>query len=142
MYEQLSLPICQSASDTVSVFRVRLSQLLESDEVSKTQEALFSLKSCDLLKSDTLQYYSPKTLQDFSITKKDAPSKSSSKRWQSWGILSNGKCLTAKISECHKTGEGSSLLDILEKEVDEKYFLSQIAVDRLLSYKDTKIEKE
>lgn len=29
--------------------------------------------------------------------------------WQNWGTLSNGKCLTARTSECHSTGKECSL---------------------------------
>lgn len=67
-------------------------------------------------------------------------SRQSSEQWQSWGIAWNGKCLTAKISECHKIESEYSLSDILEDQVDEKYFLSSETVKRLLNYKDTKVE--
>lgn len=65
-------------------------------------------------------------------------SRLSSKRWRSWGIVSNGKCLTADIMY-PKTGSECSLLDILEDSVDDRYFLSQKTIDRLMSYKDTKV---
>ena len=48
----------------------------------------------------------------------------SSPRLMKWGMTSNGKCLTAKITEYHKTGNECSLSDILEEQVDQKYFLS------------------
>lgn len=51
----------------------------------------------------------------------------------------NGKCLTADISY-HKTESEYTLSDILEESVDSKYFLSQKAIERLTSYKDTKIQ--
>lgn len=66
MYEQLSLPICQNASATVSDFHARLSRLLDTEEDSMIPVELSSLKSCDLLKNDSLKYYSLKMLQDFS----------------------------------------------------------------------------
>lgn len=69
------------------------------------------------------------------------PSKRSSVRWQNWGILSNGKCLTAKISESHKIESECSLPDILEESVPEKYFLSQQTIQRLTSYKDSKVSQ-
>ena len=62
--------------------------------------------------------------------------------WQSWGILWNGKCLTAKTLECHNTEKGCSLSDILEEEVADKYFLSEQTIQRLMSFKDTKILTE
>lgn len=66
-------------------------------------------------------------------------SRQSSEQWMSWGTVWNGKCLTADISESHRIERGSSLSDILEESVDEKYFLSQKTIDRLMSYKDTTI---
>ena len=45
-------------------------------------------------------------------------------RWMNWGTMSNGKCLTAKISESRKIENGSILSDILEEQAGEKYFLS------------------
>jgi hypothetical protein len=42
-----------------------------------------------------------------------------------WGMTANGKCLTAKISESHRIGKECSLSDILEEQVDQKYFLSE-----------------
>ena len=66
-------------------------------------------------------------------------SKRSCVRWESWGISWNSRYLTAAISECRKIGRECSLSDILEKNPDEKYFLSQQTIDRLLSYKDTRI---
>jgi hypothetical protein len=50
--------------------------------------------------------------------------KPSSPRLLNWGMVSNGKCLTARISASPRTGNGCSLSDILEESVEEKYFLS------------------
>lgn len=41
------------------------------------------------------------------------------------GTMQNGKCLTLKTSESPKTESVCSLWDILEEEVQEKYFLSK-----------------
>lgn len=49
------------------------------------------------------------------------------------GTLSNGKCLTAKISVFPKTGSACSLSAILETSVDEKYFLSDQQMARILA---------
>ena len=65
------------------------------------------------------------------------PSRPSSQPWQSWGMVWNGKCLTANTSEFPKIGKGCSLSDILEESVDSKYFLSQKTLNRLMDYKDT-----
>lgn len=70
---QLTLPgldptMFQKPIVTVSDFLVRLSVLLETDEALKMHEELYFLKSCGLLKRDSLKYYSRKTLLDFSTT--------------------------------------------------------------------------
>lgn len=49
-----------------------------------------------------------------------------------WGMMSNGKYLTAKISACRKTENESILLDILEEKAEEKYFLSEKRCEKLV----------
>lgn len=49
------------------------------------------------------------------------------------GTVSNGSCSTQKISVFPKTGKGCSLLDILEEQVDERYFLSEEQTARILA---------
>lgn len=66
-YEQLELPICLNANVTVLDFHARLSALLDTEEDLKIQEALYSLKSCGWLKSDSLKYFSQKMFQDYLI---------------------------------------------------------------------------
>lgn len=61
----------------------------------------------------------------------------SSVQWQMWGTLSNGKCLTASISEYRRIEKECSLSGILEKTVARKYFLSQRTIQRLMSYEDS-----
>lgn len=56
----------------------------------------------------------------------------SSLRWMPLGITRSGNCLTLKTSEFHKTEKGSILQDILEKEVDEKYFLSKEQAEKIM----------
>jgi DNA (cytosine-5)-methyltransferase 1 len=58
-------------------------------------------------------------------------SESSLTQWKSWGIASSGRRLTADTI-CHKTARASSLSDIMEDSVDEKYFLSDAAATRLM----------
>lgn len=49
-----------------------------------------------------------------------------------WGMMSNGNCLTARILEYHKIENGCSLSDILEEHVDEKYFLSEEQMEKVI----------
>ena len=53
-------------------------------------------------------------------------------KWNNWGTMSNGSCLTQRISEYRKTGKESILLDILEAEVSGKYFLSKEQTEKIV----------
>ena len=59
--------------------------------------------------------------------------KPSSEPWTDWGMMWNGKCLTAKILECRKIGNVCSLSDILEDNVPETFFLSAEKVSQLVT---------
>lgn len=50
-----------------------------------------------------------------------------------WGIISNGVCITANISESRSSADGCILSDILTEEVPEKYFLSAAVMRKLLN---------
>ena len=65
----------------------------------------------------------------------------SSVRYLNWGIMSNGRCLTARISESHSQGNGCILSDILMEDVPEKYYLSQKQMEQLL-YKSMLANRE
>ena len=56
----------------------------------------------------------------------------SSVRYLSWGMVWNGKCLTARILESPNPESGCILSDILIEDVPEKYYLSQQQMERLL----------
>ena len=109
---------------------------------SQILEELYFLKSCGWLKSESLKYYSPKMSRDYLTTMRDGPLEPSSEQWMNWGTMWSGSYLTARILEYPKTGNGCSLSDILESQVDEKYFLSDQATKRILAYKDTKVLQE
>ena len=111
---QLSLGICPMQRCTASDFHVRVSALLDTDEVSKIHEGLSSLKLCGWLKSDTLTYFSQKMSRDFSTTITDEPSEQSSEQWMNWGTMSNGRCVIANTLGFPKIEKESSLLDIIE----------------------------
>ena len=64
----LDLETYRRPNVTVSDFRVKLFQLLESGEALKIHEALYFLTSCGLLKNESLKYYSLKMSPDCLIT--------------------------------------------------------------------------
>ena len=109
--------------------------LLENVEASVIQEARFSLISLGLSGKNNHAFYCLKTSKGFYLTTKAAPSTQSSPRLMSWGTTVNGKCLTAKITESPRTESGSSLSDILEEQVDRRYFLSEKAIAGILKHK-------
>ena len=57
----------------------------------------------------------------------------SSQGYQNFGMMQNGKCLTARISGSLKIGKDCSLSDILEDNPDPKYFLLWEKLTRTLA---------
>ena len=98
--------------------------LLAEGRVSKTLVARYSSRYAELRRLKNLSYYSSKTLKDYSVMTEEQRSASSFKRWMNWGTGSNGRYLTAATGFL-KTGSVSSLSDILEDQVADRYFLSE-----------------
>jgi hypothetical protein len=66
-----------------------------------------------------------KTFRASYLPMEEKISKSSFKRWPSSGMLLDGVCLTANISESPNHAAESTLLDILEgQSVSQRYYLS------------------
>ena len=122
----------QSLISCAEDFRARLFQLLEKDKVLKMPEELYSLKLPDWLKQDDLRIFYLKMYPDcYRITKARRLTPSYI-RFMNWGIMWNGKCLTARISESLSPEKECILSDILMKDVPEKYYLSPEQTRRLL----------
>ena len=135
--------IYQKRNYSLGDFLAKLSRLLAKGKALKIQEALCSMRLQGLLELTDIKLYSLRTSKDYSATKKGAPLKLSSESWMSWGMTANGKCLTARISEFHRTGNECSLSDILEDQVENKYFLSQKAIIGILRrYEDGNLLEE
>jgi len=113
-------------------FLVKAFRLLAKGKDLKIQEAHSFLKYAESQGLKDPHIFSLKTSGDCSHMITDIRSWLSLNPWQNWGILSNGRCLTAKISEFHRTGNECLLLDILQKQVPQKYFLSKKAYKRLI----------
>src|SRR3990167_9455525 len=108
-------------------------QSLESAEGSMTLAGRSSLKLREYCTINNLPDSYWKTLKDCFLTTTDSLSKQSSPRLMNWGTTSNGKCLTARITESPRTGSACSLSDILEEHPDPKYFLSESVTQSILS---------
>ena len=115
------------------------SALLVCAEVLMTPEVRSSFKSLVSLNKNSHAFYFLKTSKGFYLTTTEILSTQSSPRLMNWGMTSNGKCLTAKITESPRTGKECSLSDILEERPDPKYFLSDKMVKRLMGYRDTSL---
>ena len=113
----------------------QLSPLQVDVQVSlqRIQEELFSLRSAELLKQKEYRIFSLRTSKDYLITKMEELLESSSLRWMNLGMTFNGSVLTAKISESHRIGNEFLLSQILETEPDQKYFLSESAMQRMVN---------
>ena len=109
---------------------------LENEGDLMIPEGQSSLNWREYSKLNNLDYSSLKMLKGFSAMMVENLLAPSSKRLMSWGMTSNGKCLTARITESPRTGNASSLSDILEEQPDQKYFLSDTITKRLMSYRD------
>ena len=105
---------------------------LAKDGALLTPEALSSLKLPDWLKPGDLRICCLKMFPACSRMTRGGRLLSSSPRWMTWGIMSNGLCLTAPISTSPSHGNGCSLSAILIPDAPEKYFLSSEQTQKLL----------
>ena len=124
-----SFPI---SSFFVADFPAKAFQSPEPDEDSRILAERCFLKWRELL---PLKDPSICTLRTFPACLTTTPAgrlKSSSTHWMTWGMMSSGRCLTARILEFPNQERGSCLSDFLERNVPERYFLSRKQVMRLL----------
>ena len=140
--EQWMPEACQTQTAGASGSLARTSVSPEnSQDFAEIAQACFS-ELCTWLdnskkKKDPLTC-SLRTLRICFLLMEDGISPNFSLRWTKQGMMRSGKFSTLRTSECHKTENAVSLLDILEAEVDETYFLPSHVVQRLLSYRDVK----
>ena len=117
----------------VQDFLVNLSRLQEKDVDLKTQEAQCFLKSHGFLKTKHPNILFSKTLKAYLVTTVEKLSKQYLKFSPTLGIAFNGNYLILSSSEFLKTGSACTLLDVMEKNVSEKYFLSEESMKRILA---------
>ena len=121
-------------------FLVSLFQLPDKGKDLKIPEERCSLKLQELLPLKDLSICSLKMYPDSLVITKAGHLKQSSVRCTNWGMMSYGKCLTAKISEFRNQEKDCILSDFIEKNVPDKYYLSRRQILKLL-YKDTQAKK-
>lgn len=118
MFDLSDVVTYQEPTSGLSERRVRTSPLPDTEKVLKETEAPLSVKYSEQLVSSKKPIdpngLSTKMLRECLAATEGMTSLPSSLKWSNWGMISNGKCLTQKISEYHKTGKESILSDILE----------------------------
>ena len=113
---------------------------LAADGALPTPEELSSLRLPDWLKQSDLRICCLKMFPAFYRMTKGKPFRSSSPHWMTWGIMSNGLCLTQNILEFPNQGNGCSLSAILIPDAPGKNYLSSAQVEKLL-YKSSEGRK-
>jgi len=111
-------------------FLAKLSALLEKEKDLTTPEAHYSLTSLGLSSTKDPDIWCSKTSKVYLVTTLAKLSRQYLGFSPTWGMELNGRYLTAKDG-FHKIGSESSLSDILEENVDEKYYLSQERIDKM-----------
>jgi hypothetical protein len=111
---------------------VRLSALLEIARDSLTPGERFSLKSYGFSETKDPDIFCLKTLRVYLVTGLEKLSRAYLGFSPIVGIYSNGRYSIVCSLECRKVVHGYSLSDILEVDVDPKYFLSERAVRLLM----------
>ena len=131
--EKLNQANSQTSTSSLQDSLAKLLVMRENGSDFKTQEARYFMKLLGLRNKKDLTTYSLKMLEDYYSTRKEKPSHKSSVRLMNWGTIVNGKLSTANIS-FHKAGIEYSLSDILEDQVEEKYFLSDKMVKSMVAH--------
>src|SRR5699024_5244733 len=97
-----NLGIEDESTSSAEDSHAKLFQLLGNVRDSMTLEELYSLTSHVSQISSDHNIYSLRTSKDCSITATGIPSRQSSERWMSSGMMSNGICLTLMTLEVRK----------------------------------------
>jgi hypothetical protein len=113
-------------------FLVKLSQLLEKEEDLMTPEGLSFLKSHEFSETKDPDIFFSKTLKAYLVMKAEKLSRQYLGFSPTLGMTINGKYLIPRTSVSHRIGKECSLSEILEENVDQKYFLSEKTVQGLM----------
>ena len=132
MQERYSRKICRISTFFAEDSLVRLFQSLENGEDLATAEGLYFLRLQELLGLSDLHFCVLRMFPDSCRMTKAGHFRPSFMRFLSWGTMSHGRCLTARISVSLKQERECILSDILESDVPAKYFLSETQMRRLL----------
>lgn len=134
-YEQLNLGMFLEPTSGVSEHLAKTSALQDKELDLKEIEAHSLDKYLDLsmksLKKCDPNGLSMRTLRECFLATEDSTISQFSVKWTDLGMTANGRISTQNGS-FHRAGRGSILLDILEPEVDQKYFLSKEQMEKIV----------
>ncbi len=126
--------ICPTSISSVQAFHAKASLLPASgSDLQTIQEELSSLKLPESLKRNGLHIFSWKMSRVCYRMTGAGRLMPSSPHLLSWGMISNGVCITAQISESRSSEGGCTLSQVLEDEAPDGYFLSPAATRKILN---------
>ena len=138
MQQRLIPEPSQTLTSWLEDFLAKRSAWLASDEDLTIQEEHSFLISQGFSITKDPEIFYLKTLKVYYLMTAAKLSRQCLRFSPTWGMSLNGRYLTAKISESPRIGKECSLSDILEEEVDDKYFLSDDMAQKLMSNEKTK----
>ena len=119
-----------------SDFHARIFQMLEKEQVLKVQEVIYFFKLLGLSGRLNPIFLSLKTSKVFFQATKERTLKQFSEQLPTLGFMSaNGNCLI-QSGYYPKIESEYTLLDIIEKEVSQEYFLSEKQIFYLFNQRD------
>lgn len=139
--ERSTLTICPTSICSAEGSPARAFQMPANASDLKMQEVLSSLNWPAWLKEEGRLIFSLRTSPDCYRMTKAGRILPSSPRLMTWGIASNGLCLTASILTFLNQESGCSLSAILIEDAPEKYYLSSAQTAKLL-YKSSAARKD
>lgn len=134
-YEQLELPICQLLTAGPSEHPVKTFPSQEKEQGSKETEAALCEKFLESWKKQKRKIsphgLSMKTLKECCLATEGSISYQSSLKWTDSGTISSGK-ISTQDGSFRKIGSAYTLLDVIEEEVNDKYFLSREMAEKIV----------
>ena len=135
--EKWTPEISPTTTFSVQDFLAKAFHLLAKGRDSRILVGRYFSRFAEYLKVKNPNWFYWKTSKVYSPTIITELSESSSNPYGNLGIWDDTKCLTLHIG-FHRTESVCSLSDLLEEEVDQKYFLSDKMVALLLKTKENK----
>ena len=135
MFEQLTLPIFQEPTAGLSEHHAKIFQSQEKEQGSQETEAALCERFLESWKKQKKKIdphgLSVKMLKECCLLAEDSIFCQSSLKWTDSGTMQNGK-LSIQDGSFRKIGSEYTLLDIIEEEVENKYFLSKEQAERIV----------